>query len=244
VPERRLVIPREWIDVDLARIGPPHRHYLCRVLRLGPGDAVTLLDGSGARYEAIIDSADSEAVHARIVGRREPTAQKLPRLGLVYGLSRRSRTELVLQKATELGVDWIMPALCERSVARATRVERKLERWEEIVRQATRQCGRDVVPLVAAPLELDAALREGAGAPIRLVAHPTGTPLQELHSALGAGPDAVSVAIGPEGGFSDLELARAGSLGYAPVSLGQAVLRTETAAIAFLAVLSYLAGRL
>lgn len=243
---RRLVVPRECIEEsDRARITGPLCHYLCRVLRLGPDSPLELIDGTGHRHQARIESISPQEVLVAIEGTQPPAEVRLPRLLLIYGLSRRTRTEWVLQKATELGVDWIVPGICQRSVARPRDPERKLSRWREILAQATRQCDRAVPPLLSPPLPLEGALEQGRHADVRLLATSSGRDLSEVQEQLRApGRSAVAIAVGPEGGFSAPELALGEELGYQPVRLGPLTLRTETAAVAALSLVAFLSGRL
>jgi 16S rRNA (uracil1498-N3)-methyltransferase len=242
---RRLVVPEQCIEESgRARIAGSLCHYLCRVLRLGPGSPLELIDGTGHRHEGRIESLSPQEVLVVIERTQPPAEVRLPRLLLIYGLSRRIRTEWVLQKATELGVDWIVPGICQRSVARPRDPERKLARWREILAQATRQCDRAVPPLLSPPLPLNGALEQGRHADVRLLATSSGRDLSEIQEQLRAGRSAVAIAVGPEGGFSPAELALGTELGYQPVRLGPLTLRTETAAVAALCLAAFLSGRL
>jgi 16S rRNA (uracil1498-N3)-methyltransferase len=244
VSQRRLVVPGEAIEGDRAKVRGSAHHHLCHVLRVRRGDRLELLDGSGARYEGEITDITAREVVVAIRERHPPPPSPLPRLVLVYGLSRRSRTELVLQKATELGVDWFLPAVCARSVARP---EGKTERWLEIMTQATRQCGRPAPPLLSPTMPLADALTQAAGeAELRLIASgPDGEAISSVAGDLSTeGLRTVAAAVGPEGGFSPDELATAGQRGFRTVSLGPLVLRTETAAVSMLTLLAFLSGRL
>jgi 16S rRNA (uracil1498-N3)-methyltransferase len=228
----------------VARLTGPLRHYLCHVLRMRLGVPLELVDGVGGVYHGTVTGISAREVVVALTRRPPETPEPTPRLVLVYGLSRRSRTEWVLQKATELGVDWIVPTLCQRSVSRPAQAERKLQRWLEIIRQATRQCGRATMPLLSPPLPLAAALAETCETECRLVAAPGGPPLASLQETLTPATRSVAIAVGPEGGFSDEELAQATAAGFSPARLGPHVLRTETAAVVALALVAFLGGRL
>lgn len=240
---RRLVVPQGTLDGDRARVSGDLHHYLSRVLRLRPGVEVELVDGAGAGAVGTIERLTSQETRFSLTGPLPPLPAPRPRMTLLYGLSRRARTELVLQKATELGVAWILPVVCERSVSRPTRGERKLERWLEIVAQAARQCGRRVVPLVSAPTPFAAALGEVSDVKHRLLAAQGGSSLSDLGPEL-TESDHLALAVGPEGGFSEEELEAAEQAGFRQVSLGRLILRTETAAIAGLTLLAFVSGRL
>ena len=243
---RRLVVPSDSIVGNRATLTGPQHHYLCHVLRLKRGDPVLLLDETGARHEGHIGALDPRQVVVELTSHLAPEPTPTPRLVLVYGLSRRTKTEWVLQKATELGVDWVLPASTERSVSRPADGARRLERWLEIVAQASRQCGRTALPLLSPAQPYSAALGQAAAATdCRVVATPEGRPLAEHAGAIaGAENRAVAMAVGPEGGFTALELDQAREHGFRPVSLGPRVLRTETAALALLALVAHLAHRM
>ena len=209
--------------------------HVTRVLRLRVGAALTLFNGSGGEYEASIDKAHGGELTVAVgvhhaIERESPLA-----LTLVQGISRGERMDLVVQKATELGVARLVPVITERSVVKldAHQADRKLLHWRAIVIAACEQCGRNRLPEVAAPLGLREFLR-GVGTPgTRLLLSPHATRgLAELT------PDgAVTVLIGPEGGLSEAEQEAAVRAGFAAVRLGPRILRTETAALTALALL-------
>jgi 16S rRNA (uracil1498-N3)-methyltransferase len=229
------------------RLTGPLHHYVSHVLRMTEGQVLLLVDTSGEQHKGrILQISDSEAIlsleeHLPKV----PLAR--PILTLIYGLSRRSRTEWVLQKATELGVDRIVLARCERSVSRPEASEGKRSRWEEIIKQASRQCGRPHLPQLCSPMPLAQALGWAESAQIRLLAATGSPPLSRQQVALESGEatlDEVALAVGPEGGFSRHEIEKAELFGFTPVGLGPLTLRTETAAITFVALVAFLTGRL
>ncbi|MGP8033804.1 MAG: 16S rRNA (uracil(1498)-N(3))-methyltransferase [Steroidobacteraceae bacterium] len=214
--------------------------HVTRVLRLRVGAQLVLFDGSGGEYEGSIDKAHGGEVTVAIgehhaIERESPLA-----VTLAQGVSRGERMDLVVQKATELGVRQLAPVLTERSVVRLTaqQADRKLNHWRAITIAACEQCGRNRLPALAPPVTLAQFLRDAAaaGAPAhtRLLLSPEGSaPLKDLkHPA-----PAVTVLIGPEGGLTDEEEQAAVAAGFAAVRLGPRVLRTETAAIAALTLL-------
>lgn len=242
---KRLLVDPSCIADDEAVLQGALFHHVVRVLRLPVGAALVLTDGAGTIYEATIGRIGPDRVVARLGPATIADDDPPPVLTLVYGLARGARTELVWQKSTELGVGRIVPAICQRSVARPSQLSRKRDRWCEIVAQAARQCGRTRLPDVAAPLPLDDALASAASAEIRLIADPQGEhPVGAFAEALATPPAEVALAIGPEGGFTAAEVDTARALGFTAVSLGPLVLRTETSAIALLAIVAHLARRI
>ncbi|HXY95661.1 MAG TPA: 16S rRNA (uracil(1498)-N(3))-methyltransferase [Steroidobacteraceae bacterium] len=212
--------------------------HITRVLRLRVGAALILFDGAGGEYQASIDKAHGGEVIVA-VGAREAIERESPlALTLAQGVSRGERMDLVVQKATELGVARLVPVLTERSVVRLTaqQSDRKVNHWRAIAIAACEQCGRNRLPTVAAPLALKDFLKAAAGTPseTRLLLSPVGT--AALNDV--ARPDGgITVLIGPEGGLTDEEEHAAVTAGFTALRLGPRVLRTETAAIAALALL-------
>ncbi len=210
--------------------------HITRVLRLRVGAALTVFDGTGGEHEASIDKAHGGEVIVA-VGERAAIERESPlQLTLAQGVSRGERMDLVVQKATELGVTGFVPVLTERSVVRlsAQQSDRKLNHWRAIAIAACEQCGRNRLPALAAPVALRDFLKGEAAAGTRLLLSPSGSgSLGDLPRPAGA----ITALIGPEGGLTDEEEQAALAAGFIGVRLGPRVLRTETAAIAALALL-------
>ena len=210
--------------------------HLTRVLRLGPGAAVTLFNGQGGEYLASIERVHGARVTVAI-GAHQPIERESPfPLTLAQGGARGERMDLVVQKATELGVARLVPVLTERSIVRLDeeQSDRKSSHWRAIAIAACEQCGRNRLPEVALPARLGELLREPAGESVRLLLSPSATRrLEDVPRPAGG----ATVLIGPEGGLSAEEQALAEGAGYTAVNLGPRVLRTETAAIAALTLL-------
>ncbi len=229
---RRVHVPPDRIDAGRARLSPAARHYLGEVLRLPAGAAVEVFDGHGGRYAGRLEAGLASVA----LGPREDARGAGAEIALLFALAKGEKTDLVVQKATELGAARIVPFAAERSVVRldGARAEERARRWRRIAEEAARQCGRADVPDVAAPLPLEAALATLAPGSIAIVFHPGGTPLGALGPAATAGLAAV---VGPEGGLTDAELAACDRAGALRAGLGPRVLRAETAAIVAVALL-------
>lgn len=242
---KRLIVPAELLDGEEAVLTGDVLHHVRRVLRLRAGAALVLVDGAGRSREGTLAEITAAAARVTLGELRVALPEPQPRLTLIHGVARGTRTEQVLQKATELGAARIILAVCERSVARPRDLERKHRRWCEVVEQAARQCERSHVPEVTPARAFADALQTAAAADVRLVADlGAARSLADLRDALARPLAEVALAVGPEGGFAEEELSRADALGFTPVRLGANVLRTETAAIAMLAVVAHLCGRL
>jgi 16S rRNA (uracil1498-N3)-methyltransferase len=212
--------------------------HVTRVLRLRVGAALTLFNGQGGEYAASIDQAHGGSVTVAVGAAHAVERESPLPVTLAQGMSRGERMDLVVQKATELGVAHLVPLLTERSVVQldAQHVGRRVRHWRAIAVAACEQCGRNRLPEISPPVALPEYLRtQAAGAAqVRLMLAPGGQP------RIGAGTQpgsAVSVLVGPEGGLTDEEERAAVAAGFTPVRLGPRILRTETAALAALAVL-------
>ena len=218
-------------------------HHLGTVLRLRSGDEVELLDGRGLICHCRIVALARQRGEAQVLGRRQATERPFP-VHLLQALPKGDKLDLVLQKGTELGISRFVPLLSGRSVPipDPRREESRLQRWQRIVREAARQCRRPVIPEVTAPRPLAAALAE-AGAGLRLMLWEEES--RPLVTLLGPeAPAAVTLLVGPEGGFTAAEVHQAVAAGFVPVRLGPRILRSETAGFAAAAILQYLYGDL
>jgi len=226
------VLPRGG-EIELP---PAAAHHALKVLRLGSGDAVVLFDGSGGELHARLDVRARLAV--AVDGRWQEVSRESPLdIVLVQALASSDKMDWVIQKAVELGATGIIPVQAARSVLRLAgeRADKKLEHWRQIVIAACEQCGRNRLPFVAPLQSLAAYLSREA---VRWILAPGGESL----SAIQPVPSSIHLLIGPEGGWSDEELALCLRAGSRAVGLGPRVLRTETAGLAALAALQARAG--
>lgn len=236
---RRVHLPPERIQPGRGRLTTEARHYLADVLRLGPGAPVEVFDGAGGRYAGRLeDGLDTVAL-----GPREDARAATPEIALLFALSKGEKVDLVVQKATELGVARLVPFAAARSVVRleGAKGEERARRWRKIAEEAARQCGRADVPAVAAPGPLDAALAALPAGTATFVFQPGGAPLSHAEEGDARGFAAV---VGPEGGLSEDELEACLRAGAIPTSLGPRVLRAETAAMVAVAILQLRFGDL
>ncbi|MCC7464042.1 MAG: 16S rRNA (uracil(1498)-N(3))-methyltransferase [Gammaproteobacteria bacterium] len=249
-----MAIPRVYVDLPLAsgatvELPALASSHVTRVLRLRAGDALTLFNGRGGEYTATLarpvarDHASVKVDTHAAVERESPLA-----LTLLQAIARGERMDLIVQKATELGVARIVPLTTERSVVRLDerQAARRLEHWRAVAIAACEQCGRNRPPQIDAITDFErladatCGLAPGERSP-RLMLEP------DAPAALAAravGLTAATLLVGPEGGWSEREAALARRSGFTACRLGPRVLRTETAPLAALAVLQALAGDL
>ena len=220
-------------------------NHLARVLRLEVGDTLEVFDGEGGEYSGRIEAMRKGEVQVALGPRCEGCTESPLQLTLAQGISRGERMDWVVQKAVELGVTRIVPVLTERSVVRldAEQARSKQRHWHGVAVAACEQSGRSRLPHIDLPQPLSmffAALPAGAGA-LRVLANP------QAQTGLAALPPSaadVLVLIGPEGGLAAAESHAALEHGFLSVRLGPRVLRTETAAVAVLALLQQRFGDL
>jgi 16S rRNA (uracil1498-N3)-methyltransferase len=217
--------------------------HLTRVLRLEPGAPFVMFDGTGGEFSATLGERSGKSVRARVLERRAIERESPLDITLLQGVARGERMDLIVQKATELGVTRIVPLLTERSVVRidAKQGLRKLEHWQSVAVSACEQSGRNRVPAVAAPSPLDAALRALPEAAARCLLAADGAQTLAQFAAHFAGKP-MALLIGPEGGLADAEERFALAHGFTACRLGPRIMRTETAGLAALAALQATAG--
>jgi len=215
--------------------------HVAQVLRMRAGEALTLFNGGGGEYDAVIETAERRVVSVRVGELRQIDRESTLAVTLAQCVSKGERMDYTIQKAVELGVTTIIPLLSARSVVKldGERWEKKLEHWRGIAVSACEQSGRTRIPAVLVPQKLAHWLDAPDGSP-RLVLAPTAAVSLTAVPAAAA----VSLLVGPEGGLSDEEIAAALRSGCTAITLGPRVLRTETAGVAALAVLQALWGDL
>ncbi len=215
---------------------------MARVLRMVAGDAITLFNGDGSDYPSVILTVGKREVTARVQSASVLDNESPLRLTLAQGVARGEKMDLIVQKATELGVTRIVPLLTERSEVKldATRAEKRLAHWRAVAASACEQSGRARVPEVAPAIALDTWLRglpdDGA---LHLALLPEGT---QQAGALHFAPAGGVLVVGPEGGLGSRDIVSLTEAGFQGLRLGPRILRTETAGLAALAALQALHG--
>jgi 16S rRNA (uracil1498-N3)-methyltransferase len=219
------------------KITGENARYLLTVLRCRAGDELTLLDSLGGRYRAEIKEAGRRDLTVELKEAFPPEPEPPVGVVLLQGLLKGQKMDLVVQKATELGVREIVPVVTERAQVRQTR---KPERWRKIALEASRQSGRTAAPSVREPVGFGEFLRAGDGLRGFLFWEEGGARLKEAFAPVSEGT--VHIAVGPEGGFTAEEVRMGRDRGLAVTTLGRRILRAETAAIAAVALVQFLIG--
>lgn len=211
-----------------------------KVLRMRPGEEVILSDGEGTDYVGRFVRVENGESEVEILEQRPSVAEPTVRAAVLAGLPKGERADFLVQKCVELGASEILFFSCARCVAKANNMEKKLERWQRIAREAAMQSGRGAIPKVGYLEDFGAALNEAVKRDLKLFLYETGERVT-MKQAVQAQPEAKTAALltGPEGGFEPYEAELARQLGLDICALGPRILRCETAPMAALTALMY-----
>lgn len=227
---------------DTTVIGGQDAHHITRVLRMQVGDSLTLCDARGMDYACEILSLGDEVtlrVRERVPSATEPSTA----VTLYQGLPKSEKMEWIIQKCVEIGIARIVPVAMSRCVVKLSGVdgEKKRARWQKIAASAAEQSGRGIIPEVAAPISFDALVKNLRGQHAITFYEGGGAPLSDL---VDVQTRAVSMVIGPEGGFSLEEIDTLRQNGVHLATLGKRILRCETAPLVALSVIMQLSGNM
>lgn len=230
----RFFVKGPLVEGATVALGADDAHHASHVLRLRAGAPIVVV-ADGVAWDAVIAVADCSGAHAL-----RPSPEGGGDIGIdvtvLQALTKGSKFDVVVEKCVELGARRIVPVRCERSETDAS--AHKVERWRRIARSAAEQSRRNIVPVVDDPRPLAEALAVASGSTLLVASEraPKGSLAEALRAH--AASKSFTIAIGPEGSFTDAELAAARTAGASFVSLGPAILRTETAAAALLAAIA------
>lgn len=248
--EIRLHVPQPLQSGEQLELPPEVARHVRQVLRLRDGAEVVLFDGRGGEFVAQLQAAGRTSVLARVGQHRAIERESPLGITLLQGIARGERMDFVVQKATELGAQRIVPVMMARCVVQlgAERADRRREHWLAVAASACEQCGRNRLPLISEPITLAAACNAASADSLRWLLDPEADiALREaLAAAAGAASPVrnITLLIGPEGGLEPQEQQLAIQAGFRAVRFGPRILRTETAALASIAALQCLVGDL
>jgi 16S rRNA (uracil1498-N3)-methyltransferase len=240
----RFYVPNPSIRDGLLRIEGEEVKHIRKVLRLKAGDKITVFNGLGNEYEGSILEEKPSSVLVKVENIFFPQKDSSLEVTLAQSLLKGEKMDFVIQKATELGVKEIIPFFSSRSVPLLER-SRKLQRhrrWERIAVEASKQCGRGVVPKIESLKDYSEMLRIASPDGLRLILwEREGINLKEVFER-SEEEAKIFFVVGPEGGFSQEEVEEAEKSGFIPVVLGRRILRAETASLCLLSILQYQRG--
>ena len=232
-------LPRLYVELELdgtsLALDESEAHYLGHVLRLTPGNRLVVFNGRGTEREASVESLQRRGAQLALGAVRAPLPASPLELTLLQALPKSDAMDLIVQKATELGAHALVPVYTEFSVVKldSERSERRLDHWRKIARSACEQCGRHAPPHIEPPQQLADALAMLPASIKRLALDPAAQHNLGEQTPPGSG---LVVAVGPEGGFGPNDWRRLDAAQFARASVGQRVLRAETAALAICAI--------
>ena len=241
----RFFVAETAVKEKRATVTGQELEHMRRVLRLRPGDRVTLFDNTGWEHEGIIRSYSSRAAEIEITSSNRPERESKLEIILAQAVGKGEKMDFVVEKATELGVRTIVPFLSSHAVPRidAKKSVRRQERWQKIALGAAKQSGRTRIPEILALSDFTSLVSKSWPCEQKLLFGPgeSGETLRKVTDHQ-AHPGSVLLVIGPEGGFTQEELSQASQHGFRTVQLGRRILRTETAAVAALSIVQFLWG--
>ena len=201
-------------------------HHLLKVLRKKEGDEIILFDGKGNSCLGVISSLNKSQLELEIIELFDKTIRSGIKISLGQSLIKSDPLNFIIQKATELGVASFYPLITDRSVIKLKMTKNRALKWSLIARGACEQCGENWLPIIESPMKLN-KWAEGEKSKIKIVLYPhASNKISDLDYK-----DSVSLAIGPEGDFTEYEVDSLVEKGFIPVTIGRRILRAETAAI-------------
>lgn len=219
-------------------------NHIRNVLRMRADEEVLIADGQGAEYRCKLTDLGENEVRAQILWKLDGNAELASAITLFQGLPKSDKMDLIVQKCVELGVDRIIPVSTKRAVVKldAKKEQTRLKRWNTISESAAKQSGRGVIPEVSGVMSFGKALEEAKKLDVLLIPYERAEHMAETRRVMGEirPGQSVGIFIGPEGGFEESEVEEAVAAGAKAITLGKRILRTETAGLAVMAMLSYL----
>jgi 16S rRNA (uracil1498-N3)-methyltransferase len=242
----RFYAPPELIAAASVTLAADEAHHLARVLRLAPGARVWVFDGAGREYECEVTRVGKNEVLLKIVAQVTAAVESPLRIELAQGLAKGDKFDWIVQKATELGVTRIVPLTTTYSEMRRSEEHAtgKVKRWQRIALEALKQCGRCQLVEIAEPMDWPTYCERATGDLKLFFSERGGRRLSQIAQEAVSPISRLSLAIGPEGGWSEREIDLAREKEFIPIHLGARILRTETAAIAAIALAQHLFGDL
>ena len=238
----RFFIPHDEIRSKGYVLSGPQWHHGKTVLRLTEGDRLSVFDGEGNEYLVSLDRATPHEAHLHVLSHTK--TPKLPySMTLFQALPKNKTMDMIIQKATELGVSEIRPILSDRSVVRMNSDEasEKIQRWHQISIEAAKQCGINWLPKIGSIQTVKEVCSQKLSYSLALIGslQSEAKPLWNYLESNSIPLTKVAIMIGPEGDFTPAEIGQARSAGFQPLSLGPLVLRSDTAVIYAMSILSY-----
>ncbi|MGI6112902.1 MAG: RsmE family RNA methyltransferase [Mahellales bacterium] len=242
-------VDKDQIKDDLILITGQDVQHIKKVLRLGPGDVIYARDNSCVRYKVRIESVDKFEVKGCVIQRQKIDVEPKIRVTLYQGIPKGSKMDTIVQKWVELGGYSIVPVICRRTVVALQSEqdwENKRKRWYRISKEASKQCGRGIIPEVNSPCTFAEAIKQAKGNQLNILPWELEKErgIRTLLDNAGNRINTIGIFVGPEGGYDDSEIELAVKEGLLPVTLGPRILRTETVGLCLLSIIMFQWGQL
>lgn len=239
----KFFIKKEDIKGDTIIISGDNQNHIKNVFRFKVGDEIVLCDGQGTDYRVKIQSQMHDYMEAKILDETKTNSEPSVNITLYQGVPKGTKLELIIQKNVELGIGRIVPVMCERTIVKFNSgkdIQKKVERWQKISEEASKQSGRGIIPDVGNPITLKDAVEEARGYDLAIIPYEKEhcTTLKDV-LANNRSIKNICIFIGPEGGFSEQEVELCKENNIIPITLGNRILRTETASIYTTSIIMY-----
>ena len=239
----RFFVDRSQVQGEEIVIQGNDVNHIKNVLRMRPGDELSLSDGEGVDYFCKISSIERDEVRVNIENSWNSYVELPVKIYLFQGLPKGDKMELIIQKAVELGVYEIIPVRTKRVIVKLDdkKESKKIARWQQIAEGGAKQSGRGLIPEVKPVMGFAEALKYAGSLDAALIPYEKAEGIQKTRSIIHdlKGKKSVAIFIGPEGGFDEKEVEDAMNQGVFPVTLGRRILRTETAGLTMLSILMF-----
>jgi 16S rRNA (uracil1498-N3)-methyltransferase len=240
---RRFFVEKIPYHADLILIPEKEANHITKVLRMKEGDRIIIFDGKGKEFKSIIDKVSYKEVWVRIIKNLSSRPLSPLKITLAQAAVKGPALDYILQKATELGVNDVVFFYSERTVVKLNtdNLGKKMIRWQEIIKSASRQCGRAFLPDLKPPISFEDLIKGATNKnTLRLILweREENHTIKDLLKSVHPVPHVIAV-VGPEGGFTDEEIHFAKRYDFRLLSIGRRVLRSDTASIALLSILQY-----
>lgn len=241
----RLLVKASLLNNSKIELDGEFHHKLSKVLGLRKGEKVELIDGKGSVYETVIEEISKTKTSLKALNKKY-IEKRGTEIILVQAIAKGERFDLIIQKATELGVSKIIPVITSRTIVKIPKekVDSKVERWREIARHAIEQSGQAWLPEIDAPQTLESFLSSPPKSDLKILFFEAEKEKKLREIWPSKPPSSVITLIGPEGGFDAQEVMQAEGAGFISVSLGQNILRTDTVPMVVLSLIQFLTGEL
>jgi len=238
----RFFVKKENIFKDGITIEGEDVQHISRVLRLKEGDEITLCDQHGTDYHVTIEYITKNSIRTTIIDKEPSKGEPSIEVVLYQGIPKSTKMDLIIQKCTEMGITRVVPVVTARTIVKLESEKdeaKKVARWTKIAEEAAKQSKRGIVPQIEMPMNLDQALKDSKSLDLVLIPYELEVETSVKAALHGKTPKGVGFFVGPEGGFDTFEIDKAKQSNLVPVTLGNRIMRTETAGFAMLTCIMY-----